>query len=377
MTVLHWVGFAAGLAVLGGTFADVFRSLVLPRAPGRGRSSRAVRVTWRAFVAASRWSPRFEVKDRLLSAAAPLAVLVLLVSWLVRAVVGYALVLWPFGPFGADLREAGSSVFTLGFAGGHGVLSTVDYVAAATGLVVVALQIAYLPTLYGAFNRREALVTMMESRAGVPAWGPELLIRHQLVGIVDKLPALYADWERWAAEVSESHTTYPVLLWFRSPKPYYSWVVSLLAVLDSAAMYLAVSPQAAPSDARLCLRMGFSCLRSIAGILGLTFDPDPTPDQPIDLPYDEFVEALRRLGSTGFAMERGPEQAWPHFRGWRVNYEAIIYHLADRVIAPPAPWSGPRRHLEGVVIAPRRPVNRQPGAWAPSEGRSGEPRRSR
>jgi len=364
VTVVRWVGFTVGLVVIGVTLADVFRSLVLPRAPGRGRSARTIRLTWRAFVAASRWSSSFEGKDRLLSGAAPLALLVLLASWLVRAIVGYALVLWPFtSSFGEALRGGGSSVFTLGFAGGHGGLSVVDYLAAGTGLGVVALQIGYLPTLYGAFNRREALVTMMESRAGVPAWGPEILVRHQLVGIVDKLPAFYADWERWAAEVSESHTTYPVLLYFRSPKAYYSWVVSLLAVLDSAAIYLAVSPQAAPSDARLCLRMGFSCLRSISAALDL--DPDPDPDQPIRLSYEEFVEALDRLGASGFAMERGPEEAWPHFRGWRVNYEAIAYHLADRVMATPAPWSGPRSHLDGVAIPPRRPVNRQPGGLNP------------
>jgi len=366
VTVVRWVGFTVGLVVIGVTLADVFRSLVLPRAPGRGRSARTIRLTWRAFVAASRWSSSFEGKDRLLSGAAPLALLVLLASWLVRAIVGYALVLWPFtSSFGEALREGGSSVFTLGFAGGHGGLSVVDYLAAGTGLGVVALQIGYLPTLYGAFNRREALVTMMESRAGVPAWGPEILVRHQLVGIVDKLPAFYADWERWAAEVSESHTTYPVLLYFRSPKAYYSWVVSLLAVLDSAAIYLAVSPQAAPSDARLCLRMGFSCLRSISAALDLDPDPDPDPDQPIRLSYEEFVEVLDRLGASGFAMERGPEEAWPHFRGWRVNYEAIAYHLADRVMATPAPWSGPRSHLDGVAIPPRRPVNRQPGGLNP------------
>src|SRR6202034_269177 len=106
--------------------------------------------------------------------------------------------------------EAGSSVFTLGFTLGHNTGShVVDFIAAGTGLVLVALQIAYLPTIYSGYTRRETLVTLLESRAGAPAWGPELLIRHQLVGVTDGLPAFYQDWEHWSADLAESHGTHP------------------------------------------------------------------------------------------------------------------------------------------------------------------------
>ena len=118
-----------------------------------------------------------------------------------------------------------------------------DIAAGATWVVIVALQIAYLPALYQAFNRRESLVAMLESRAGIPAWGPEVLARHQLVGIIDTLPDFYASWEQWSAELAESHTTYPVMLLFRSPDPWFSWLVGLLAVLDGAAMHLALAPE--------------------------------------------------------------------------------------------------------------------------------------
>ena len=121
------------------------------------------------------------------------------------------------------------------------------FVAAATGLVIVTLQIAYLPTLYAAFNRRETEVALLNARAGVPSWGPELLARtHYALGsgvsTIDTLPDLYAQWERWAADVAESHTTYLPLVRFRSPRPLSSWVTALLAVLDSAALFLALSP---------------------------------------------------------------------------------------------------------------------------------------
>src|SRR5207302_9476702 len=108
------------------------------------------------------------------------------------------------------VREAGLSLSSNGAAHVSGPTNdTLIGLVAGTEAITIALQIAYLPAIYSAFNRREALVALMESRAGTPAWGPEVLIRHQLVGITDALPELYDDWEQWAAEVSESHTTYP------------------------------------------------------------------------------------------------------------------------------------------------------------------------
>jgi hypothetical protein len=232
--------------------------------------------------------------------------------------------------------------------------------------VIVALQIAYLPSLYASFSRREALVTMLQSRAGSPAWGPELLARHQLVGINDALPQLYADWEQWAAEVTESHTTYPVLLLFRSPEPWLNWIIGLLAVLDAGAMQLALSPSTAPSQTRLCIRMGFTLFNRLAASLGYPVDDDPNPDSPIQLTYEEFASAVEKLALVGFPMERSAEEAWPQFRGWRINYEASAYRLADAFTAPLAPWSGTRRNLRAGVVEPRRPPHRAPAAVTPS-----------
>jgi hypothetical protein len=201
---------------------------------------------------------------------------------------------------------------------------------------------------------------MLESRAGIPAWGPELLARHQLVGIIDTLPDFYSAWEEWSADLAEGHTTYPVMLLFRSPDPWFSWLVGLLAVLDGAAMHLALAPSTASSQSRLCLRMGFTALNRIARVLRWPVDPDPPPEGPIQLSFAEFEEAVAMLDQIGFPMERTAEEAWPDFRGWRVNYESVAYRLCDRLTAPPAPWSGSRRHLRSGVVAPRRPPQRKP-----------------
>jgi hypothetical protein len=227
-------------------------------------------------------------------------------------------------------------------------------------LVLVALQIAYLPTLYSSYNRRETLVTLLQSRAGSPAWGPELLIRHQLVGLIDNMPSLFAEWERWAADVAESHTSYPSLLYLRSPRPQNSWIVSLIAVMDAAALALAIDPDSAPIEARMLIRMGFTCLRDIAETTGIPFTPDPSPDDPISLPKDEFDVAYGRLREIGYPMSRTSDEAWPHFRGWRVNYESVAYALAAALDAPPARWSGPRALFRSESLEPVRPVDRQP-----------------
>lgn len=368
MTVLRWAGLGAGVVLLIGTVASIVGTLVVPRslpskltaAVGRFVGG-ALRVVWRRL-------PSFEAKDRILALHGPLWLLGVLVVWMVSLWVAFALIVWPLaaGTIGGALREAGSSLLTLGFASTESPGATeVDFLAAATGLVVVALQIAYLPVLYGAFNRRETLVTMLESRAGLPPWGPEILWRHHRVGILDSLPAFYASWEKWCADVAETHATYPVLIHFRSPHPLRSWVTGLLAVLDSAAMYQALCPRAAPSEARLCLRMGFVSLRAIADALSLRYDADPSPDDEIALTYEEFAQGVAMLEESGFPLERSAAEAWPHFRGWRINYEQVAYRVADRVVAAPCLWSGSRSMLAGVAIPPQRPEDRQPGG-APS-----------
>ncbi|MBA2724648.1 MAG: hypothetical protein H0U53_01550 [Actinobacteria bacterium] len=340
------------------------RTLVLPR----GLASRMSvfmgrKIVYGGFLYAARRLKTYEAKDKLLATGPAAALLSLLFMWLSLFILGYALLFYGVidTSLGAALRESGSSMLTLGFATTPSAGATlIDFFAAATGLITTALLIAYLPVLYAAFNRRETLVTMLQSRAGAPAWGPEILARHQNVGLTASLPDFFHDWERWAADVAESHANYQVLIWFRSPHPYRSWTVALLAVMDSAALYLSLNPTSAPTEARLLLRMGFTGLRDIAGTLKVPFDPDPFPDDPIELTYEEFMDGVSRLEGLGFPMERTPEEAWPHFKGWRVNYEKLAYFFCDETMAPPGPWTGPRSRLPGEEITPQRPANRTP-----------------
>jgi hypothetical protein len=366
MTVVATI---AGLIIVVVTVSDVVLTMVLPRRPsGIERLSlqvnRSVRV---CFVLISRLANTYERQDAILAPTGPTALIVQLLFWAACLVLGFGLLLVGAGTSFTDgLLQALTALFTVGAVHIGGAADTgVDIAVGAIWVVIVALQIAYLPALYSSFNRRESLVALLESRAGVPAWGPELLARHQLVGITDTLPDFYAGWEAWAADVAESHTTYPVLLLFRSPEPWYSWLLGLLAVLDAAAMQLALAPNEASSQARLCLRMGFTLLNRIATTLRWEVDEDPNPEGPIDLTFAEFERAVAMLVGVGFATERSAEDAWADFRGWRVNYETVAYRLADRLTVPPAPWSGQRSHMRSGPVEPRRPPQRRPGGGEP------------
>lgn len=369
---LRWLAFGAGVAVLLWTWMSVVGTLVVPRAirsPISKVTDAAVDVAFWLITSRLR---SFTRRDAILAWQAPIALLVRLIVWMALFFIGYSLVLLPFVPGQATraFSESGSSMFTLGYAAPAGTSSTmVDYLAAFTGLIVVALQIGYLPTLYAAFNRRETEVTLLVSRAGLPAWGPELLVRTRFgIGDADATPALvelFDTWERWAAEVAESHTTYLTLVRLRSPRHLSHWLTSLLAIMDAAALHLALAPTHEPRlRARLCLRMGFVAMRQIAAAMGLPVQDDPDPDQPLSLTYEEFAAAVTMLVELGYPAEVSAEQAWPHFRGWRVNYETVAYALAHAVDAPPALWSGSRR-WPSTPMAPDRPANRQATGAAP------------
>jgi hypothetical protein len=304
----------------------------------------------------------FRRRDRMLATQAAVVLLAQLAAWLGIVFVGFALLLWPFTDGVASaFTNAGSSMFTLGFTGETGAAPlAIVFLSAASGLVIVALQIGYLPALYGAFNRRETAVALLNGRAGVPSWGPELLARtHYALGsgvsTIDTLPDLYAEWERWAADVAESHTAYLPLVRFRSPKPLSSWVTALLAVLDSAALMLALCPDAAPTvPARLCLRAGFLCFQQIAQTMGIDFPEMPDKNTPTAITHEDFTAAVNRMREVDFPIERDPDDAWPDFVGWRVNYEKAAFGVAKAVDAVPALWSGPRR-TKVAPIAPIRP----------------------
>ena len=367
---LRCIAAAAGLFLVIIDCISLVGTLIVPRAAGGRLMAWVDRLVHLGFEGLTTAVRDYRRRDRILAAEAATLLICQLLAWLGVAYVGFGLLLWPFMHGGVTLSfdNAGPAFWFIGSTTEHGAPErAILYAAALIGLVTVTLQIAYLPTLYSAFNRRETDIALLNARAGVPSWGPELLARtHYALGsgtsTIGTLPDFYGQWERWAADVAESHTTYLPLVRFRSPRPLTSWVTALLAVLDSAALYLALAPESAPTvQARLCLRSGFQCFHEVARALGAQVPDMPDPAAGISLTYEEFVAGIAVMRKVDFPIERDPEDAWPDFVGWRVNYEQAAYAVAWAVDAVPALWSGPRRHPH-APIAPKRPPAGRPEA---------------
>lgn len=363
MLALRWLCVLLGIVLTAGTLGSVISSVIVPRPVDSRLSTGISWLVQGATQLVARTRSDYLGRDLILARSAPLYLVIRLAAWIGLLVVGFGLLFWGTGSL--DLAQAArlsaSSVLPLGLAHAFtGTETAIAFLESASGVIVVALQISYLPTLYGSFNRREALVTMLDSSSGSPPWGPEILSRHALIDNQDHLSVLYHDWEEWAADVAESHSSYSILLYFRSPEPRTSWILALLACMDAAALELSLNPLDAPSSARPFLRMGIVCLRKLTKVTGGNFSTDPLPDSPIELNFQDFSDAASRLRAVGWELQRSPEEAWPHFKGWRVNYEAMAYRLAARVEAPPGPWSGPRRVGLQASMVPIRPPHRAP-----------------
>src|SRR5580704_10247434 len=219
------VAAVIGAFIVLATGWSVLATLVVPRRV-RSRIPRMVFIVNRSvFQFFADKATSYERRDRILAVQAPIQLIGQVVAWLALYQLGFGLLIWSFagnGDLGSAMEQTGSALCTLGFLVPHTTAgAALDPLVALAGLGTVALQIGYLPTLYAAFNRREGLITMLDSRAGVPSWGPELLARtHYGLGTgvsgVNELPELFQLWENWSADVSESHSTHPVLMAFRS-----------------------------------------------------------------------------------------------------------------------------------------------------------------
>lgn len=299
---------------------------------------------------------KYERRDKIMALYAPVSLLTLLVVWLTSVLGGYTMMFWALGVH--PLREAftvsGSSLLTLGFARGDTIPTTVlTFSEATVGLILLTILIAYLPSAYGVFSRREAMVEALEVRAGAPPSAAEMLERYWRIEFYDELPHLWERWEAWFIELAETHTSFPALTFFRSPEPGQSWVTAAGTVLDAGAMYLAAVDRPREPRAELMIRAGYIALRRIAAFFKIHYDPDPSPDDPISIARQEFEAALDRLAAAGAPLKSDRDRAWRDYAGWRVNYDSVLLALARLTSAPVAPWSSDRSATYGPLQALR------------------------
>lgn len=344
--ILHIFAFLAGAGIILTTLSSAVSTFVLPRS-ARSQLNRLVFGVMRRLVELLiRFAKTYEQKDAIMAYYSPVALMLLVPTWYALIALGYALIYWALsaGDFFFDFRLSGSSLLTLGFTASEGPLLTLFvFSEAMLGLIMVALLIAYLPTMYSAFSRREQLVNMLEVRAGNPPNPYDMLTRYQRIHGLDKLADLWRQWEVWFADMEESHTTLPALVFFRSPRADVSWVTSAGAVLDSAAIVLSSIEIPTEMSAALCIRAGFIAFDRIAHYFDIPRPRDPKyPQTPISITREEYDGLIRKLEEAWLPIKPDREKAWLDFAGWRVNYDRTLLVLCSMVMAPQAPWSSDR-----------------------------------
>ena len=321
------------------------RTFVVPRGDNDRLTRIAFRTIRRVFDLVGGPSRPFEARDRVMAYYGPIALMLLPAWWLVLLAAAYAAMFWALGlPVSESVVVSGSSLLTLGFdrpgtPGGE----LLAFSEAAIGLALVALLVSYLPTIYGAFSRRELLVSLLEVRADSPPSPIVMITRIERLSGLDVLHDLWERWEQWFAELEETHTSLPVLVFYRSQQNDHSWVNAAGAMMDAAAIVR--SSVAIPVDAQadLMIRAGYLALRRIAAVFEIQFDPTPSPTDPISVERGRFEIALDVLRDAGVPLVEDRDQAWRDFNGWRVNYDTVLRALERLTIAPTPWWERPIR----------------------------------
>jgi hypothetical protein len=344
MILLRVFIFFVGLFLAAYTFISATRTFVLPR-------SASVKLTRLVFLSVRKLFnllmkalPTYEQRDGLMAIYAPISLLLMVPTWLVITTIGFACMFWALGttPWSEAFLLSGSSILTLGFATADTMLQTIlAFIEATVGLILVAMLISYLPTMYTAFSQREEAVSLLEVRAGSPPTAAELVWRLHGLGNLQLAQSFWDYWEHWFTQIDETHTSLAALVFFRSPRAHQNWVVAAGAVLDGAALYLSSVKQTGSTSVYygLVIRAGNFALRHIADMFLVPYNADPHyPDDPISVTQAEFNEAYDRLLGQGVPMQPDREAAWRHFAGWRVNYDSVLVALARLTMAPETPW---------------------------------------
>ncbi len=368
MTLGEVASFAGGVIVVVIVLSAAVRTVVVPRAESVLLNRIVFVLVKRVFDLAMLPRRSYESRDHILARYAPLTLLTLPIIWAAGTIAGFTAMQWAVGvhPFREAFVLSGSSFTTLGFERAEPLGSLVlAIVEALIGLGLVALLISFLPTMYGHFSRREATVAKLHLRAEDATRRAEpatLLIRAHMIGGLDRLDEQWDEWENWFIELEETHTSFPALVFFRSPVPERSWITAAGLALDGAALHLAVVDAPRNPKAALMIRAGFFALRRIADFFAIPYNPDPAPDDPITVTREEFDEVYERLAGGGVPVVADRDQAWRDFRGWRVNYDEVLVSLAAMLHAPDALWSSDRGARFSVRVMRRAPGRRAPGA---------------
>ncbi|MEN8241554.1 MAG: hypothetical protein ABFS17_06515 [Chloroflexota bacterium] len=355
---LNIVYILIGVFITGLTLLSATRTFVSPRAESDKLTEFIFRFFRMVFQTAARLFPKYRQKDRIMAFYAPVVLLSLPPVWLLLISIGFTFIYYGLGisNWSQAFILSGSSLLTLGFAKSEYLFPVLEFTQATLGPLLIALLISYLPTMYAAYQYREKAVNLLTVRAGSPPSPLQMLMRFHRLNQLDHLSTFWEQWENWFVELEHSHTSFSALVYFRSLQPEHSWVNSAAAILDAAALRLAVLDLSSdlrphrlpdgsetPSDpqAAITIRAGFIALRRIADLFKVEYNADPNfPADPISITRAQFDLAISSLQDQGIPLQGDLEKAWQDFAGWRVNYDSVLEALLNLTMAPPSSWVG-------------------------------------
>jgi ion channel len=339
----------ASLAVIVIVLWDAFEAVVLPRRVTRRFRLTSIffRSTWFPYATIAKRLHSRERRETFLGFYGPLSLFFLLGFWAVSLIVGFAVLQWAVG---SPLSEPqGMTSFTTYFYLSSTTFFTFDYgdvvplrnagrmlavVEAGTGYGFLAIIIAYLPVVYQAFSRREVNISLLDARAGSPPTAFELLRRHSDDGGMKHLDRLLRDWERWSAELLESHLSYPLLCYYRSQHDHQSWLSSLTAILDTCALVMVGLKDGPVRQAQLT----YAIARHTVVDLAQTFNAAPRMPVPDRLPPAELERLRTGLKPFGLSLDEG-EEIELRLKKLRRQYEPYLNALAERFLIVLPPWA--------------------------------------
>jgi hypothetical protein len=347
-----------GIVIICVVLLDAFETVVLPRRVTRHFRLTAwfYRRTWIPWRAAARRIKTFSRQQGFLGYFGPLSLITLLVFWATTLILGFALVQFGIGEheqlsrepitFGRLVYHSGQTFFTLGYGD---ILPTsplargLSVIEAGMGFAFLGVVIGYLPVVYGSFSRREIQISMLDARAGSPPTASELLVR--LAGssenpAIDQLvlDGVLQDWERWSAELLESHISYPVLSFFRSQHSNQSWLGALLTMLDVTSLLLTGIEGIHPGQARLTFAMARHAAVDLAQVVNARYDPLEAER----LTDGDFDTLRQTLAAAGLKLRAG-DDARQKLKKLRSMYEPYVHSTARNLMITLPPWQLPAK----------------------------------
>jgi hypothetical protein len=373
---VHVAAFIAGLFCCLGVALDAFQTIILPRRPtGRFQITRIFFLaTWAPWVMMAERTRNKNAREQIYSVYGPLSLLLLLLLWAILLICGFAMFFFsmrsPFndammGPgssawaqLGTDLYVSGTTLFTLGLG------DVVPHSLIARGLIIfesgvglgfVALVIGYLPVLYQAFSHREVSVALLDARAGSPPNAAELLRRHAFEGGQEALAALLAEWERWAAEILESHISYPILCYYRSQHDNQSWLSAVVSILDTCALLISVMEGTPSRQAQLTFVMARHALIDLGHVFRVQEREAWRRQSELDrLPPKDFYRLCDALGENHLRLCGDPAAA-KRLNTIRALYEPHAYALSEYLRMPLPVWvAAPKQNDQWSILTKLR-----------------------